>query len=167
VGQSTAYQGAGQFDGKYRTYLLRPNGQLTSPGEYGNVIIARPNGQPVYLKDVADVVQSVEDERINRNFWSRQYGEAGTEVVLAVSRQAGANAVEVAQRVKDLLPQFQKHYRECGRSGTHAPHRVHAGCPRYLRFSRSRDGHVYSGGRSPIIDAYHLYRDGRAKFQFE
>jgi len=108
VGQSTAYQGAGQFDGKYRTYLLRPNGQLTSPGEYQNVIIARPNGQPVYLKDVADVVQSVEDERINRNFWSRQYGEAGTEVVLAVSRQAGANAVEVAQRVKDLLPQFQK-----------------------------------------------------------
>jgi HAE1 family hydrophobic/amphiphilic exporter-1 len=108
VGQSTAYQGAGQFDGKFRTYLLRPNGQLTTPGQYQNVIIARPNGQPVYLKDVADVVQSVEDERINRNFWSRQYGEAGAEVVLAVSRQAGANAVEVAQRVKDLLPQFQK-----------------------------------------------------------
>jgi HAE1 family hydrophobic/amphiphilic exporter-1 len=108
VGQSTAYKGAGQFDGKYRTYLLRPNGQLSTPGEYDNVIIARPNGQPVYLKDVAHVVQSVEDERINRNFWSRQYGEAPTEVVLAVSRQAGANAVEVARQVKNLLPQFEK-----------------------------------------------------------
>jgi hydrophobic/amphiphilic exporter-1 (mainly G- bacteria), HAE1 family len=107
VGQSTAYQGAGQFDGKYRTYLLRPNGQRTTAGQYENVIIARPNGQPVYLKDVANVVQSVEDERINRNFWSREYGEAGAEVVLAVSRQAGANAVEVAQRIKDLLPRFQ------------------------------------------------------------
>jgi HAE1 family hydrophobic/amphiphilic exporter-1 len=107
VGQSTAYQGAGQLDGKYRTYLLRPNGQRTTPGEYQNVIIAHPNGQPVYLKDVANVVQSVEDERINRNFWSREYGEAGAEVVLAVSRQAGANAVEVAQRIKDLLPRFQ------------------------------------------------------------
>jgi hydrophobic/amphiphilic exporter-1 (mainly G- bacteria), HAE1 family len=107
VGQSTAYQGAGQFDGKYRTYLLRPNGQRTTARQYENVIIARPNGQPVYLKDVANVVQSVEDERINRDFWSREYGEAGAEVVLAVSRQAGANAVEVAQRIKDLLPRFQ------------------------------------------------------------
>jgi hydrophobic/amphiphilic exporter-1 (mainly G- bacteria), HAE1 family len=108
VGQSTAYLGAGQLDGKNRTYLLFPNGQLSSPQQYENVIIARPNGQPVYLKDVATVVKTVEDERINRNFWARDYGEAPAEVVLAVSRQAGANAVEVAQKVKDLLPAFRQ-----------------------------------------------------------
>ena len=108
VGQSTAYLGAGQFDGKNRTYLLFPNGQLSSPQQYENVIIARPNGQPVYLKDVATVVKTVEDERISRNFWARDYGEAPAEVVLAVSRQAGANAVEVAQKVKDLLPAFRQ-----------------------------------------------------------
>ena len=108
VGQSTAYLGAGQLDGKNRTYLLFPNGQLSSPRQYENVIIARPNGQPVYLKDVATVVRTVEDERINRNFWARDYGEAPAEVVLAVSRQAGANAVEVAQKVKDLLPAFRQ-----------------------------------------------------------
>jgi len=107
VGQSTAYLGAGQLDGKDRTYLLYPNGQLSSPSQYDNVIISHPNGQPVYLKDVATAVKTVEDERISRNFWSREYGEAPAEVVLAVSRQAGANAVEVAQRVKDLLPQFR------------------------------------------------------------
>jgi HAE1 family hydrophobic/amphiphilic exporter-1 len=108
VGTSTAYQGAGQVDGPFRTYLLFPNGQLSTAEQYSDVIIARPNGQPVYLKDVANVVQSVEDERISRNFWSREYGEAPTEVVLAVSRQAGANAVEVAQRIKNLLPKFQQ-----------------------------------------------------------
>src|SRR5271165_155848 len=108
VGQSTAYLGAGQLDGKNRTYLLFPNGQLSSPQQYENVIIARPNGQPVYLKDVATVLKTVEDERINRNFWARDYGEASSEVVLAVSRQAGANAVEVAQKVKDLLPAFRQ-----------------------------------------------------------
>jgi hydrophobic/amphiphilic exporter-1 (mainly G- bacteria), HAE1 family len=108
VGQSTAYLGAGQLDGKNRTYLLFPNGQLSSPEQYANVIIARPNGQPVYLKDVATVVKTVEDERISRNFWARDYGEAPAEVVLAVSRQAGANAVEVAQKVKNLLPTFRQ-----------------------------------------------------------
>jgi hydrophobic/amphiphilic exporter-1 (mainly G- bacteria), HAE1 family len=107
VAQSTAYLGAGQFDGKDRTYLLYPNGQLTTPQQYENVIIAQPNGQPVYLKDVAKVVKTVEDERISRDFWSRDYGEAPAEVVLAVSRQAGANAVEVAQKIKDLLPFFR------------------------------------------------------------
>ena len=107
VGQSTAYLGAGQLDGKDRTYLLYPNGQLSTPSQYDNVIISHPNGQPVYLKDVATTVKTVEDERISRNFWAREYGEAPAEVVLAVSRQAGANAVEVAQRVKDLLPQFR------------------------------------------------------------
>src|SRR6516164_6012710 len=95
VGQSTAYLGAGQLDGKNRTYLLFPNGQLSTPQQYENVIIARPNGQPVYLKDVATVLKTVEDERISRNFWARDYGEAPAEVVLAVSRQAGANAVDV------------------------------------------------------------------------
>jgi hydrophobic/amphiphilic exporter-1 (mainly G- bacteria), HAE1 family len=90
VAQSTAYLGAGQFDGKNRTYLLFPKGQLSNPQEYENVIVARPNGQPIYLKDVAKVTKTVEDERIGRNFWSRDYGEAPAEVVLAVSRQAGA-----------------------------------------------------------------------------
>jgi hydrophobic/amphiphilic exporter-1 (mainly G- bacteria), HAE1 family len=108
VGQSTAYLGAGQFDGKKRTYLLYPNGQLSTPQQYENVIVARPNGQPVYLKDVATVLKTVEDERISRNFWSRDYGEATAEVVLAVSRQAGANAVEVAQKIKNLLPAFRQ-----------------------------------------------------------
>ena len=107
VGQSTAYLGAGQFDGKNRTYLLFPNGQLSTPQQYENVIVARPHGQPVYIKDVATVLKTVEDERISRNFWSRDYGEAPAEVVLAVSRQAGANAVEVAQKIKSLLPAFR------------------------------------------------------------
>ncbi|MBV8586085.1 MAG: efflux RND transporter permease subunit, partial [Verrucomicrobia bacterium] len=108
VGRSTAYTGAGQLDGRNRTYLLFPKGQLSTPSQYDNVIIAQPNGNPVYLKDVARVVSSVEDERISRNFWARQYGEASAEVVLAVSRQAGANAVEVANRIKALLPTFAK-----------------------------------------------------------
>jgi HAE1 family hydrophobic/amphiphilic exporter-1 len=108
VSQSTAYLGAGQLDGAKRTYLLFADGQRSTPREYENVVIGQPNGQPIYLRDVARVVQSLEDERINRDFWARDYGEASAEVVLAVNRQAGANAVEVANRVKDLLPTFQK-----------------------------------------------------------
>src|SRR5437867_11284365 len=90
----TVYSGAGQFDGAHRTFILQPNGQIDQAEGYRNLIVARnPNGSPVYLRDVADVRQSVQDERISRFFWMRGFNPPGSVVVLAVSRQAGANAV--------------------------------------------------------------------------
>jgi hydrophobic/amphiphilic exporter-1 (mainly G- bacteria), HAE1 family len=104
----TVYSGAGQFDGAHRTFVLQPNGQIDKAEGYRNLIVARnPNGSPVYLRDVADVRQSVQDERISRFFWMRGFNPPGSVVVLAVSRQAGANAVEVANSVKALFPEFR------------------------------------------------------------
>src|SRR5438046_8922254 len=66
-----------------------------------------PNGARVYLRAVAGVKQSVQDERISRFFWMRGYKPARAVVVLAVSRQAGANAVEVANSVRALFPELR------------------------------------------------------------
>src|SRR6266699_6885634 len=104
----TVYSGAGQFDGAHRTFVLQPNGQIDKADGYRNLIVARnPNGSPVYLGDAADVRQSVQDERISRFFWMRGFKPPGSVVVLAVSRQAGANAVEVANSVKALFPELR------------------------------------------------------------
>src|SRR2546427_9817491 len=104
----TVYSGAGQFDGPHRTFVLLPNGQIDQAEGYRNLIVARNrDGSPVYLRDVADVRQSVQDERISRTFWMRGFNPPGSVVVLAVSRQAGANAVEVANSVKALFPELR------------------------------------------------------------
>jgi HAE1 family hydrophobic/amphiphilic exporter-1 len=104
----TVYAGAGQFDGAHRTFVLQPHGQIAKAEGYRNLIVARnPNGLPVYLRDVADVYQGVQDERISRFFWMRGFKPPGSVVVLAVSRQAGANAVEVANSVKALFPELR------------------------------------------------------------
>src|SRR5712692_5564940 len=104
----TAYSGAGQFDGPHRTFLLQPNGQIDQAEGYRNLIVARnKDGSPVFLRDIADVRQSVQDERISRTFWMRGFNPPGSVVVLAVSRQAGANAVEVANSVKALFPELR------------------------------------------------------------
>jgi HAE1 family hydrophobic/amphiphilic exporter-1 len=104
----TVYSGAGQFDGTHRTFVLQPNGQIDNAEGYRNLIVAKnKDGSPVYLHDVAEVRQSVQDERLSRTFWVRGFNPPGSVVVLAVSRQAGANAVEVANSVKALFPELR------------------------------------------------------------
>jgi HAE1 family hydrophobic/amphiphilic exporter-1 len=108
IKSGTVYSGAGQFDGAHQTFVLQPNGQIDKAEGYRELIVARnPNGSPVYLRDVADVRQSVQDERISRFFWMRGFKPPGSVVVLAVSRQAGANAVEVANSVRALFPELR------------------------------------------------------------
>src|ERR1700736_3125726 len=103
----TVYSGAGQFDGLHRTFVLQPNGQIDEAEGYSNLIVARNKDRsPVYLRDIAEVKQSVQDERMSRFFWMRGFNPPGSIVVLAVSRQAGANAVEVANSVKALFPEL-------------------------------------------------------------
>src|SRR5437763_1667818 len=108
IKSGTVYSGAGQFDGAHRTFVLLPNGQIDQAEGYRNLIVARnKDGSPVYLRDVAEVRQSVQDERLSRTFWMRGFNPPGSVVVLAVSRQAGANAVEVANSVKALFPEIR------------------------------------------------------------
>ena len=100
----TSYTGAGQFDGEHRTFLIQPQGQLNDAAEYGQLIVGEKNGAPVYLKDVATVQDSVQDERIRMRFWMRGHHVPSAIVVVAVYRRAGSNAVAVAKSVRDLLP---------------------------------------------------------------
>src|SRR5262245_58644492 len=104
VRAGTSSVGAGQLDGSAGTLLLRPQGQLDSGVSYGDLIVASRDGAPVYLRDVAKVEDSVQDERIRMRFWVRGYEVPSATVVVAVNRQAGSNAVEVAKSVRDILP---------------------------------------------------------------
>jgi len=71
VRNGTNYTGAGQFDGAGGTTLLRPHGQLERAEEYNELIVGVKGGLPIYLRDVARAVDSVQDERINMRFWAR------------------------------------------------------------------------------------------------
>ncbi|HKW76492.1 MAG TPA: efflux RND transporter permease subunit [Terriglobales bacterium] len=107
VKNGTSYTGAGQIDGKHRSFLLQPQGQLATADEYNNLIVGQSNGAPVYLKDVATAKEGVQDERIDMRFWVRGHPQPSATVVIAVFRRAGVNAVQVAKSVRDLLPSIQ------------------------------------------------------------
>jgi HAE1 family hydrophobic/amphiphilic exporter-1 len=104
VQQGSSSIGAGQLDGSAGTLLLRPQGQLENAEQYRDLIVSSKNGAQVYLRDVAQVKDSIEDERIKMRFWVRGYPEPTATVIVAVNRRAGANVVEVANSVRNLLP---------------------------------------------------------------
>jgi HAE1 family hydrophobic/amphiphilic exporter-1 len=109
VKAGTSYSGAGQFDGKTKSFTLRPQGQIEKAEGYRDLIIKRSgNSSPVYLRDVARVIDGVENERLSRHFFARGFNPPASVIVFAVSRQAGANAVAVAKSVRDLLPELQR-----------------------------------------------------------
>jgi HAE1 family hydrophobic/amphiphilic exporter-1 len=104
VRNGTSTTGAGQLDGSSGTEVLRPQGQLEDATAYANLIVAMRNGAPIYVRDLARVVDSVQDERLSMRFWARGYDVPAATVIVAVFRQAGANAVEVAGAVRAVLP---------------------------------------------------------------
>jgi HAE1 family hydrophobic/amphiphilic exporter-1 len=107
IKNGTAYTGAGQFDGPHRSFLLQPQGQLMTADQYNGLIVGQANGAPVYLKDVANAKQGVQDERIDMRVWVRGYPQPGANVFIGVFRRAGVNAVDVAKSVRELLPSIQ------------------------------------------------------------
>jgi HAE1 family hydrophobic/amphiphilic exporter-1 len=104
VRNGTSMTGAGQLDGPAGSSILRPQGQIDDRDAYGNLIITQKDGAPVFVHDVARVVDSVENERLTMRFWARGYSVPAGTVVVGVFRQAGANAVEVARGVREVLP---------------------------------------------------------------
>jgi hydrophobic/amphiphilic exporter-1 (mainly G- bacteria), HAE1 family len=104
IKNGTSYTGAGQLDSSSGTSILRPQGQLETAEQYSNLIVGGTNNAPIYLRDVATVKDSVQDERVNMRFWVRGRTVPSATVIVAVSRRAGANAVEVSKSIYETLP---------------------------------------------------------------
>ncbi len=91
----------GTLDGPRQSYTLATNDQLFGADAFKPVVIAYRNGAPIRLREVADVVDGVENAQLAG--WAN--GERA--IILNVQRQPGANVIQVADRVKDLLPQLR------------------------------------------------------------
>lgn len=92
----------GVLNGPRQSITIYANPQLVRPEEFGNLIISQKNGLPIYLKDVAEVIESYE------NVYTLASSNGERSIAIAVLRQPNANTVEVVKSVKALLPEIQK-----------------------------------------------------------
>jgi HAE1 family hydrophobic/amphiphilic exporter-1 len=91
----------GTLSGADRTVTLLASGAMRRASDYKDVVAAYRNGAPVKLTEIADVIDSVENDKVASWFNNDRA------VVLAIQRQPDANTVEVVDLVKAKLPQFR------------------------------------------------------------
>ncbi|MBI3455422.1 MAG: efflux RND transporter permease subunit, partial [Candidatus Rokubacteria bacterium] len=85
---------------------VRALGEAASVAEFGQILITRRAGQPVYAPIHLSDVAAIEDGLADVRRISRIMGE--TAVGLGIKKQRGANEVEVARRVKARMADIQR-----------------------------------------------------------
>jgi HAE1 family hydrophobic/amphiphilic exporter-1 len=97
--------------GPRMAYNVYANGQLMNAAQFRKLTISYQNGRPVHLEDVANVIDSVQDDKQASWLYTRneQTGKltAARAVTLSVLRQPGTNTIEVTDRVRALIPVFK------------------------------------------------------------
>jgi len=97
----------GQLYGTGSTFNIRTNGQLPDANAFRNVVVAYRQGAPVRLGEVATVIDSVENTR-TAAWMYRKTDEARREVAVLITKQPGANTIQVTDAIRALLPGFSR-----------------------------------------------------------
>ena len=99
---ATVNRPKGEIQTEQQAIALDTNDQLFDAAQYGNIIIAYKNGAPVHIKDVGDVINSVQNERL-RSWFGDQRAEG-----IAIQKAPGANTIAVVDRIKALMPKLEQ-----------------------------------------------------------
>src|SRR5215475_710617 len=102
VSKTNSNTPVGTLNGPKQSVTLTASGAMTKAEEYRKVVVAYRNGAPVYLDQIARVIDSVENDKIASWFNNDR------DIVLAIQRQPDANTVAVVDSVRERLPQFRE-----------------------------------------------------------
>jgi len=91
----------GNFDGPRQDYQIDSNDQITDASQYKDVVVAYRNGAPVFVKNVANVINGVEDTK--EAAWMNKTPA----IILNIQRQPGANTITVVRSIQKILPQLE------------------------------------------------------------
>ena len=104
LGQANVNAPKGSFEGPRQSFAIGSNDQIFSADAYKPIIVAYKNGAPIRLGDVANIIDSVENDQLAA--WVGTKNGEKPAVLLDLQRQPGANIIQTVERVKQLLPRL-------------------------------------------------------------
>ncbi|MGB7791572.1 MAG: efflux RND transporter permease subunit, partial [Terrimicrobiaceae bacterium] len=107
VSNANVFTPGGQIYGNNLQYIINPKGQLLRAEDYEDLIIRYQDGAPVRLRDVAKLVDGVQNQYLTINFWTSWMQPRASSLVVAVTPAPGANDVLVARAVRNTLATLQ------------------------------------------------------------
>jgi hydrophobe/amphiphile efflux-1 (HAE1) family protein len=92
----------GGFEGPDRAETIGVNGQISQAAEYAPLVIKAGKGAVLRLSDVATVIDGTANTRLGA--WN---GKTPC-ILLNISKEAGANVIDTADHIRELLPQLME-----------------------------------------------------------
>jgi len=93
---------SGTMDIGTQTYTVRVEGEFNDPQEMLNVVVGTSGNAKVYLRDVARIVDNVQ-ERAQQTYTNGKQG-----AMIVIQKQSGANSVQISNKVIKMLPTLQE-----------------------------------------------------------
>jgi multidrug efflux pump subunit AcrB len=108
LGQANRQLQAGSFASGNREYLVSTGGFLRNAEDVGSVVAAVSAGRPVYLRDVARIVDGPEEPSDYVFFGEGTAARGSTAgvspaVTISVAKRKGTNAIDIADRVLEKV----------------------------------------------------------------
>ena len=100
--QSNVVRAVGRLDRQFQTYSVVVSGEKTDPQRLGDVVVMQHNGVPVFLRQVATIRSSVQD---NTTIVTADGAES---VLINILRQPDANTVSVVAAVMSEVSTLRK-----------------------------------------------------------
>ena len=91
----------GSLDGTRQAYTLDANDQILEAKQYETIVVVWRNNAPVMVRDVARVVEGLENARVGGWYNGEQ------SIVLDILRQPGANIINTVELIKNELPKLR------------------------------------------------------------
>ena len=92
----------GALDGRFQAYTLAANDQINAAKAYENVVVANRNGANILLRDIAQITEGLENNRVGGSYQNEPA------VILDIRRQPGANIVATADLIHQALPKLKR-----------------------------------------------------------
>ncbi len=94
----------GTVDAGSSSFLVRVPGEIENPALLNDIVVKTQAGAPIYLRDVAVVVDGFKD----RTTYARENGIEA--VTLVIKKRSGENIVNIADKVKELMKEEEHEF---------------------------------------------------------
>ncbi|WP_283149972.1 efflux RND transporter permease subunit [Silvimonas soli] len=114
IATTTVNQPKGTVDGDKQSFTVYTNDQLLKASPWNEMVLAYKNGAPVRVRDIGVAVDAPENTKLaGWAYAGKAVDPAATilsgqhSIVLAITKQPGANVIETVERIKAALPRLQ------------------------------------------------------------